>query len=111
MKVGVDHRSTNQNADDADDFDQKPCCQRTACRIVFLLILTLLAIASSVTLAMIYHKDREEEKRLKQKQKNWMKTWQNIRPIFKKLKFEPISATISSLITFAIDEYVKSQAY
>ena len=105
------NRSANRYADDTDDFDGKPCCQRTGCRVTFLLMLTLLAIASSGTLAMIYFKDREKEKRVAEKQKGWIKTWKTVRPILNALKLEPISGIIISLITFAIDEYAKAQSH
>lgn len=105
------NKSSNRYLDEMDEIDQRPLCQRTGCRIVFLLTLAVLAIASSTTLAMIYYKEQQKEKIRIQKQKNWVTTWKKIGPMIEKFKgFEPISSLIISLVTFAIDEYAKSQS-
>jgi hypothetical protein len=86
---------------DSDDFDDQP--RRNCCRVLFVFILAVLALGSTITLAIVLYKDAVKEKALTEKKKGWAQKWLIVKPYVKSFPLGFVLGFIRNLIILAIE--------
>jgi hypothetical protein len=73
------------------------------CRIVFVVLLMLVAIGSATFLVVLVLTDEQKERELQKKREGWRQKWEIIKPIIDKLPLGFFLNFLRNLIILAID--------
>jgi len=96
----------------SDEFDHQSTstwCQRNWYRLLFVIILAVLTIGTTLSLIIILYKDALKEKALAEKKKGWAQKWKIVEPYIKNFPFGFILGFIRNLIVLAIERQTEVQ--
>jgi hypothetical protein len=87
---------------DLDD-NQPTWCHRNWYRLLFVIILAILAVGTTSSLIVILYKDALKEKALAEKKKGWAEKWKIVEPYIKNFPLGFLLGFIRNLIVLAIE--------
>ncbi len=93
----------------SDEFDDQRTSRwfyQNCCRLLFVLILTLLSIGITTFLVILLYKDTLKEKLLIEKRKSWVVKWKMVEPYVKKFPLGFVLGFIRNLIVLAIERQI-----
>ena len=100
----LSNMNSNSNCvDECDTYSESTWCQRNWYRLLFVVILASLTLATTFKLVMTLYKDHLKEKALAEKRKGWVEKWNIVAPYVKKFPMGFLLGFIRKLIVLAIE--------
>lgn len=100
------HLKSSFHSDEFDDQRTSRWFHQNCCRLLFVLILTLLSIGTTTFLVILLYKDTLKEKLLVEKRKSWVVKWKMLEPYVKKFPLGFVLGFIRNLIVLAIERQI-----